>query len=789
MNTNTLLALWGKTVQGSDVLYHPLFFHMCDVAFCARALWERLPRHIQQKLSSAVGMSVEEAKALFSLLAGLHDLGKAYPKFQEKAPQFRANLEQHGFDFPSDTNSPPHNFVSSREVIRLFAESPGFSLHAEKTVACTLAYILGAHHGVFPTSDDIQQNITRRTLGNDSPLWEQSRDQLAHLLVKAIPGAETLDLSRIKAINDCTFAPLLAAFISIADWFGSSKYFLGQLLEERFNRPLTSLITETRLLQVYPPYARQQAQIALDHIGWQPPPEPPRPADFAFLFRYLDPDSSVNPNAMQQKVCELLSSVSSPALWIIEEEMGAGKTEAAFFIFHHAQARGIAHGIYIAMPTQATSNAMHDRLTNFLCKGRGERDLNLVLAHAHATLDPKYRKRIEEAAGVAIQIFDEIKSDGTVEPEHEAVLRVRSWFTANKQTLLAHYGVGTVDQALFGVLQTRHWFVRLFGLAGKVVVFDEVHAYDTYMNTLLQRLIQWLARLDCTVVLLSATLPEKIRLALADAYRSGAKQELVSQKPKTAYPRITLISSDDGARVRAYSIEQRLREKRRKTIAIEHHPNNASTIADVIRQTIPGDGCTIVICNTVSRAQAMYSELKAQVEPDGWKCLLFHARMPFCWRKAREEEVLRRFGKDSGGRGTFPREKTLLIATQVVEQSLDIDADFIVSELAPVDLILQRAGRLWRHSRQPTGRTIPMPCLALLYDLQPNGLPSVAVWKDIYAEYILLRSYLALLVKDASDGPWNKGLRTHLIVPDDMEPLIEEVYGAPDPACLPDEWC
>ena len=176
------------------------------------------------------------------------------------------------------------------------------------------------------------------------------------------------------------------------------------------------------------------------------------------------------------------------------------------------------------MPTQATGNAMFGRVLNDYLKRRGHQGkLNLQLVHGDALL-----AQTAEVSEGEIPEFnpEDIGDEGDVEAQ--------SWFTAKKRPLLAPFGVGTIDQSLLSVLQTKHWFVRLFGLAGKVVIFDEVHAYDAYMSTILERLLHWLAEVDCTVILLSATLPEAKRRALAKAYSGRDDGE------GKRYPRITL---------------------------------------------------------------------------------------------------------------------------------------------------------------------------------------------------------------------------------------------------------
>ncbi|MCW3051467.1 MAG: CRISPR-associated helicase Cas3 [Chthonomonadales bacterium] len=751
LDKDAFLRLWGKTNRPLNTTYHPLLFHLYDVAFCAEALWLLLPIRLKQRIAEALHMDIDRAGRLFVLLAGLHDLGKANPEFQKKAGYLLQGLLDAEFDFPADLKNHPHNFVSVPEVERLIAESRLFDQSLSPELARLFAYALGAHHGVFPQTEELSA-IYGRTLGVH-PRWEQARNWLAEQLQAGLTESKTsAPPEHLTSVQDLAFAPLLAALISLADWFGSSKYFGMQGVQD---------------IGRYRAISKRSAAIALERSGWTSPPPSPTPKEFAELFAYLDTSKSITPNALQQNVLTLLESVHSPTLWILEEEMGAGKTEAAFTIFDHAHVHGLAHGTYIAMPTQATSNAMHARLGHFLEKRHPAELLNLILAHSHAMLDENYRGRIEIGENFTTPIYNEETQT------EEGALLVRAWFTHSKQTLLAHYGVGTIDQALLGVLQTRHWFVRLFGLAGKVVIFDEVHAYDAYMNTLLVRLIEWLAELDCTVVLLSATLPKSTRLALANAYTKGAKTELMSAQNQAAYPRITLVPKDDPATARALSIvkDPSLEPKR---IALSHLPCTPATVLAALLDAIPGDGCAIVICNTVNCAQEMYAALKAELEPQGWNCLLFHARTPFKWRKEKEEQVLELFGKESGDKRTRPRGKTLLVATQVVEQSLDLDADFMASEIAPADLILQRMGRLWRHLRI---RTAHEARFALLYasDVQ-TGLPDFGNSAIIYSPHTLLRSWLVL--KD----------RTQVYLPTDIEPLVCAVYDTPDPTDLPETW-
>jgi CRISPR-associated endonuclease/helicase Cas3 len=342
------------------------------------------------------------------------------------------------------------------------------------------------------------------------------------------------------------------------------------------------------------------------------------------------------------------------------------------------------------------------------------------------------------------------------------------WFAANKKHgLLAPYGVGTIDQALLAVLQTKHVFVRLFGLAGKCVILDEVHAYDAYMTTLMERLLRWLAALGCPVVLLSATLPREKRLKLLRAY-VGKDLPEPDDKP---YPRVTSVAVGD------YRAEVRHAEAdpaRARTVQLGWLGEPA--LAEKLRQSLADGGCAVVIRNTVGLAQKTYVELRDALAADGIIVELFHARFPFGRRMAIENAVLKRFGKDGG---PAERNKRVLVATQVVEQSLDLDFDVMVSDVAPVDLVLQRAGRLHRHDRGPRPAGVNAPWLWLIEPEVKEGLPHFGKSERVYARFVLLRSHLALDLGSRGPGA--------IRLPEDLERFIEQVYGAA-PLAIPQGW-
>jgi CRISPR-associated endonuclease/helicase Cas3 len=454
--------------------------------------------------------------------------------------------------------------------------------------------------------------------------------------------------------------------------------------------------------------------------------------------------------------------MSEPSLLIVEAPMGEGKTEAGWYAATCWNRRG-GQGAYVALPTMATSNQMFERVGEFLEADPGKK--NLMLQHGKAALNKKF-----DDLKYAAKIYDPDGNTSGVVAE--------GWFAANKKHgLLAPFGVGTIDQALLCVLQTKHFFVRLFGLAGKCVILDEVHAYDAYMTTLMELLLRWLAALRCPVILLSATLPREKRLQLLRAY-TGAETPEPDWKD---YPRITSVAITECAVNIAPVKADPTRERTVRRGWLSQY-----SLVDKLQESLANGGCVAVIRNTVRTAQESYQELKNhlqnEIDSGELQLDLFHAQFPFGRRKQIEDEVLEWYGRTKddvvkeGRIMTAPHRprKAILVATQVVEQSLDLDFDVMVSDIAPVDLVLQRAGRLWRHHRdRPHGMEGPQ--LWLIEPVTKDQLPDFGHSKWVYARFVLMRSLLALKAFEVVQ------------LPQDLERLVEQVYGS-EPLAVPADW-
>jgi CRISPR-associated endonuclease/helicase Cas3 len=305
---------------------------------------------------------------------------------------------------------------------------------------------------VFPSTHALDKLGPAQRGGED---WEGVRLDLFEALA-GLFRVRDLPSWPPDTADDPAFWTLLAGLVSFADWIGSiEKYFFH---------------LEAYDLPTYAGRAYERALLALEELGWSGHGPPTGSTTFHSLFGF-------SPRPLQEAAVELADRLLTPALVIVEAPTGEGKTEAALYLADAWLRRAKQRGIYVAMPTQATSNQMLGRVRHYLAQRYTERQANLLLLHGNAAWS-------EELNELRLAAVDE---------ESESTVVAHSWFLLNKKrALLAPFAVGTVDQALLSVLQTKHFFVRLFGLSHKTVIFDEVHAYDTYMATLFRHLLRWL---------------------------------------------------------------------------------------------------------------------------------------------------------------------------------------------------------------------------------------------------------------------------------------------------------
>ena len=349
------------------------------------------------------------------------------------------------------------------------------------------------------------------------------------------------------------------------------------------------------------------------------------------------------------------------------------------------------------------------------------------------------------------------EEDADTKTDLENGVLVHRWFQGNRQALLADFVIGTVDQLLMAALKQKHLMLRQLGLAGKVVVVDECHAYDTYMNCYLDRALTWLGRYQVPVILLSATLPARRRAELVDAYLGGTATKGDWQTSR-GYP---LLTWTDAGRVCQRTVPLSGTDR-----AVQVAPLAEEQLPALLREKMAQGGCAGVIVNTVRKAQALAAQLR-QALPDH-EVILFHAQFLMPDRAEKERELLRRLGKDST---RAERDRLIVVGTQVMEQSLDIDLDYLVTELCPMDLLLQRIGRLHRHANRANR---PQPLQAAQCAVLDTGDGNFdAGSKAVYGVWLLWRT--------------RQLLPPAVTLPRDIPRLVQDTYGWQENDVLPQD--
>lgn len=744
----TFLAFWGKARPENAMgpRWHPVAYHLLDVAAVTDAVLRCRP-HVTTRIAHLLGVDARGVHALIVALAGLHDIGKFAPAFQAKAHEHWPNAVLGPY---SDAFAVQRPHTEDGYVLwdDLLADRVADRLWAGGASALfALAPAVFGHHGrpVGPGSSSRSARSRFRS-ATDSAL--ACADAVTALLSPTPVNADTPDDERVRLASW-----IISGVITVADWVGSR--------EEWF--PYCAPAVDDPALAHYWEYAQKQADIAVRAAGLVPAvPRAERPfADIAASVRG-------EPTPVQWWA-STVTLPDGPVLVVIEEVTGAGKTEAAQMLVHRLMAGDRATGAYWAMPTMATANAMYARQAdaiNALYEPDGSRPApSLVLAHGQQRLHDEFRSTVLGGENVV----DATDRTGS-EDELDSTVACAAFLADDRRAaLLADVGAGTIDQAMLAALPSRFNTMRLLGLAEKVLVIDEAHAYDAYMSTELQELLRFQAALGGSAVVLSATLSRKQRTSIAQAWIDGT----------TGGGRRAFFGSGVALASSSYPLATMIAESGVQEIALDPAPWSRRDVP--VRMVHALDDAINYVCDCADRGGAVAwvrntvddcLDAAARLRERGVDPLVFHARFAQGDRQAREREVMALFGPKASGE---VRRGRVVVATQVIEQSLDLDFDAMVSDVAPIDLVIQRAGRLWRHqARTVAGRPDGIMMQMVVLSPEPASAPRpdwlggiFSGTAHVYADAGVVWRTVQRLVKDPSTA-----------TPDRLRAMIESVYGS-----------
>ncbi|WP_320171111.1 CRISPR-associated helicase Cas3' [Maridesulfovibrio sp.] len=715
------MQYWGKTFE--DGQWHHLRRHCIEVAAVMKLLLQSDPA-LRDRVSVLSPLEPDHTEELLVYLACIHDLGKFSLCFQHQKPEL-AVLN----GIPEPNGREHHTLLGTRfwSAYRLYRNTGCESARIFNPIAVAAL----AHHG-SPVSVGMQKPAgLKRFFGPCADDALQFNDEAASFFLKHDFPAGLRD----ESFQSLSWAA--AGLFILSDWIGSNDIWFGP------DSDPTSISDYWNEAQKKAERAVRQSRIL-----------PAASADtksFHQLFQYLSKDMS--PSSLQQAVIDLPEQ-HGPELLILEDLTGGGKTEAAVLAAHRAMRCGVSQGLFIGLPTMATANAMYSRLAGTYRNLFKDADSSLVLAHGGRALHDEYLDSI-------MPMGEERKS---FEDDGGAVCH--SWFADNrKKALLAPCGVGTIDQALLGILSSRHQALRLLGVSRSFLIVDEVHAYDAYTGHLLANLLTFHAAQGGSAILLSATLPSVLRDKFLNAWSKGRELAGADVAPfapeQGGFPLLTRLQ-DEALQ------EIALESGRQINMPLECVHDEDEMFHSLVSVHEAG-ACGCWIRNTVADAVAARTRLIEEFGLPEKDVMLFHARFTGLDRMKIEQRVLEVFGKES-----VPEQRSgkILIATQVVEQSLDLDFDLLLSDLAPMDLMIQRAGRCHRHTRDCRPRDYKSPLMKILMP-DPVDEPDEEWYSRLFdiGQYVYKHPAMlwntARLLKD-------KGA---IRLPEEARELVESVYG------------
>ena len=751
------LQLWAKKKEKDGIFYWlSLKRHLEDTREVMGLLWEHwLSEGQRAYITKSMKVEEDEAKSLAMFIGAIHDIGKATPAFQiQRGFQnsedldllLMEKLEREGFsgikDLElTDRGKTPHAYAG--EVIcRLAGINRG------------IASIIGAHHGVPMKENYSLTSYVEAYTANfyqeekeDSPIYKKWKATQEELLSWA------LEICGYKNVEDLPRCPkptqlLLSGLLIMADWIASNEeYFPLFSLQNEVDHELEDATVNQEDRKKEETQISERVESAwlkwTQNQTWEATQFFDAKQAYQNSFHFM-------PRDFQEKVFTEIAGAEDIGLVILEAPMGCGKTEAALMTAEQLAGKQQCAGVFFGLPTQASSNGIFPRVESWVDSlgQENQEKLSLRLSHGKAALNEEFQSLSRNC------------SEGIdLDREKTKYVYVNEWFSGRKKAMLDDFIVGTVDHLLLMALKQKHLMLRHLGFSKKVVIIDEVHAYDAYMGQYLYMVLQWLGAYKVPTIILSATLPIERRKDLMKYYLKGRgiKEKDIGNFDFLKAESYPLLTFSKGSEVESFSDFQEEKEKK-----VTLYQLDEENLVDTVKSLGKNGAVIGIIVNTVGRAQRITKDLLEAFPEE--EVHLLHSRFIDTDRIKKEEELLKKIGKNAERPKCF-----IVVGTQVIEQSLDIDFDLMISDLCPVDLLIQRIGRLHRHKierpKEHSEAKLYLMGISESFDFEKGS-------RRVYGDYLLIKTQYAL--------------GNSISIPKDISPLVQEVYGDKDPSLAPE---
>ena len=741
-------AKYSAPKPGQSATWLPLWAHCLDVAMVFRALCD-LPAVARALSRNALQNLTRDSLDQLAFLAGMHDIGKANLGFQLKVLNPKAPQGGHVREL-----APILDPDTSDDLLRerfLGILPPGMEeWFTSDEVAYSYFMMAFSHHGrplrfagERGGSFSLARDIWWQPHYGLDPF--QALQHVMEWLTRALPGSVPPFASVLP--NRARFHHQVAGLIMLADWLGSHQDWF----------PIKMVGFDDRFA-----HNRQAIPHLLRAVGLDP--SPLRSA-LTQSLRSFEARFGFAPRPVQQAISALPIDSAGSELSIVESDTGSGKTEAVLEWFFRLFEAGKVDSLYFALPTRVAARELHQRVAAIMDRWFSDQSVRPVTVLAV----PGYPEpSLPRKATLPRPDRNLLWSDDV----SQRAIDTRFWAAERpKRYLAATVAVGTIDQALLSIVQTAHAHLRSVCLDRALLVVDEVHASDVYATRLLEALVHHHQEAGGYTTLLSATLGSSARSRFVSGGSAGVHS--LAASCNVPYPLITLGTGAEVKTTRALSTKR----VRFETAPAFWTPND---VMDAIIQALSRGARVLVILNTVRRAVGLFQMLESRIGASMFQCqgvaTPHHGRFAPADRVLLDQGVSRRFGA-SGDPGPV-----LLIGTQTLEQSLDIDADFLVTDLCPADVLLQRVGRLHRHAKLRPEGCEEARCVVLVPHgdleeyLDNRGFVSPRMRKEglgsVYPDLRILELTRRLLEKEVFSFPQdNRWFVEHAVHPEALSIL------------------
>lgn len=671
-----------ETVLGKSIpIEYPLFKHLIDTSIFAELILEKIVS--QQQINIMINdldINKDMLVEIIKFAAGMHDIGKCNPEWQVNTLKIHPEHESlKDLIIPETINKDLNKWRHDINSGVFFANNSRIKNTGFKKL---LTEISASHHGDF----NVSKEVLKHSKYSIDLKWVETQQKIEEKIIEVLELENIIDYElKINNDNDSVRSKILiTGIVVLADWLASRGDF----------------IVQTENQNSYKEYRNNTRKIANKHMNLLGLNKPLWKKEITWESMF--PQIST-PNDFQKSFIEQQETFKTNGLTLISAPMGIGKTETALYLASINGSHTNNSGFWLTLPTQATANAIFERSTEVIEKIYSNKENSVALLHSNSKLNEAMEKITKKNKRVFAEDvinykenMDDFDESSAVELENSfynaSNLFISEFLVEQKTGGMSSAVISTVDQAINSVTPLKHNMLRWLSITGKTIILDEVHDFDSYTFNLIEKFLEWAGYFNLNIILMSASLSEKSQKKLVKAYAGNRNTENVIPNGGINSPSWVHIKNYNNESInKNVSNYIKPQEYNEYTINMMETDSPTDEIEKIIKNNKNAN--TLVVSHTVNQAISFYRKIKENYDGE---VILLHSRMT----ENEKQKILKNILSYSGKPGVSKERKPhILISTQLVQQSMDIDYDLIISIMSPLPELLQRIGRVYRHDQ------------------------------------------------------------------------------------------